>query len=77
MKMLAAFVTLLKSKKEGFSPSIAWEIDDQSTLVYELEYAHQEVPFDRGVLAIDNKLGVIPQSRFLGEPADGLSLIHI
>ena len=66
-----SFRDTVKSKKEGFSPSIAWEIDDQSTLVYELEYAHQEVPFDRGVLAIDNKLGVIPQSRFLGEPADG------
>ncbi|MDO6840072.1 TonB-dependent siderophore receptor [Paraglaciecola chathamensis] len=66
-----SFRDTVKSKKEGFSPSIAWEIDDQSSLVYELEYAHQEVPFDRGVLAIDNKLGVIPQSRFLGEPADG------
>lgn len=66
-----SFRDTIESKKEGFSPSIAWEISDQSSLVYELEYAHQEVPFDRGVLAIDNKLGVIPQSRFLGEPADG------
>lgn len=66
-----SFRDTVKSQKEGFSPSIAWEISEQSTLVYELEYAHQEVPFDRGVIAIDNKLGVVPQSRFLGEPADG------
>jgi iron complex outermembrane recepter protein len=29
----------------------------KSRLVYELEYSHQEIPFDRGVLAIDGQLG--------------------
>ena len=48
-----------------------WNINDSSQLVYELEYSDQEVPFDRGVLAIDGELGLIPQSRFLGEPGDG------
>ncbi|WP_158768606.1 TonB-dependent siderophore receptor [Paraglaciecola sp. L1A13] len=66
-----SFRDTIESTKQGFSPSIAWDISDESTLVYELEYAHQEVPFDRGVLAIDGELGRIPQSRFLGEPGDG------
>lgn len=48
----------------------------QSILHYEIEYSHQEVPFDRGVVAVglageDNILGLIPDSRFLGEPGDG------
>ena len=29
------------------------------------------MPFDRGVVAINGELGVLPDSRFLGEPGDG------
>lgn len=66
-----SFRDTIETTKQGFSPSIAWNIDDDSQLIYELEYNHQEVPFDRGVLAIDGELGLIPDSRFLGEPGDG------
>ena len=33
--------------------------------------ARQRAPLDRGVLAVNGQLGVIPASRFLGEPRDG------
>lgn len=66
-----SFRDTIETTKHGFSPSIVWNINDSSQLVYELEYSDQEVPFDRGVLAIDGELGLIPQSRFLGEPGDG------
>jgi len=66
-----SFRDTIESTKHGFSPSVAWNINDNSQLIYELEYSHQEVPFDRGVLAIDGELGLIPESRFLGEPGDG------
>ena len=66
-----SFRDTIETTKHGFSPSIVWNINDSSQLVYELEYSEQEVPFDRGVLAIDGELGLIPQSRFLGEPGDG------
>lgn len=66
-----SFRDTIESTKQGFSPSLAWQVSDQSQLVYELEYSHQEVPFDRGVIAIDGELGLIPESRFLGEPGDG------
>ena len=36
-----------------------------------MEYSDQETPFDRGVIAIDDKLGRISESRFLGEPGYG------
>ncbi|MBF7074254.1 TonB-dependent siderophore receptor [Glaciecola sp. MH2013] len=66
-----SFRDTIETTRQGLYPSIAWQINDNSQLVYELEYSHQEVPFDRGVIAIDNELGLIPPSRFLGEPGDG------
>jgi len=66
-----SFRDTIETTKQGFSPSIVWNINDSSQLIYELEYSDQEVPFDRGVLAIDGELGLIPESRFLGEPGDG------
>ncbi|WP_133471681.1 TonB-dependent siderophore receptor [Paraglaciecola marina] len=66
-----SFRDTVETTKQGFSPSVLWSINDDSQLTYELEYSHQEIPFDRGVIAIDGKLGVIPESRFLGEPGYG------
>ncbi|MFP3424817.1 TonB-dependent siderophore receptor [Pseudoalteromonas sp. SIMBA_162] len=66
-----SFRDTIETTKQGFSPSIVWNINNNSQLIYELEYSDQEVPFDRGVLAIDDELGLIPESRFLGEPGDG------
>lgn len=66
-----SFRDTIETTKKGFSPSIVWNINNNSQLIYELEYSDQEVLFDRGVLAIDGELGLIPESRFLGEPGDG------
>lgn len=66
-----SFRDTVKTRKQGASPSLVWRIGSASRLVYELEYSHQEIPFDRGVLAIDGQLGRVPPSRFLGEPGDG------
>ncbi|ABD27385.1 TonB-dependent siderophore receptor [Novosphingobium aromaticivorans DSM 12444] len=53
------------------SPSILFKPSSDTSLSYEMEFVDNKVPFDRGVLAIGGKLGVIPNSRFLGEPGDG------
>lgn len=66
-----SFRDTVETTKQGLSPSILWNIDEQSQLTYELEYSAQETPFDRGVIAIDGELGLIPESRFLGEPGYG------
>jgi iron complex outermembrane recepter protein len=66
-----SFRDTVNTRKHGISPSLAWRISPRSRLVYELELSHQEIPFDRGVLAIDGQLGRIPRNRFLGEPGDG------
>jgi len=66
-----SFRDTVQTRKHGASPSLAWRIGPRSRLVYELEYSHQEIPFDRGVLAVEGQLGRIPPGRFLGEPGDG------
>ncbi|MEM9402368.1 MAG: TonB-dependent siderophore receptor [Pseudomonadota bacterium] len=66
-----SFRDTVETEKLGFSPSIAWRIGERSQLVYEMEYSAQETPFDRGVIAIDGELGLIPETRFLGEPEYG------
>lgn len=66
-----SFRDTIETSRHGFTPSLAVNLGDATHLVYELEYAHQEIPFDRGVLAVEGELGVIPRSTFLGEPGDG------
>ena len=66
-----SFRNTIETRRFGFSPSLAVNLGEATRFVYELEYANQEIPFDRGVVAVDGELGVIPQSTFLGEPGDG------
>jgi len=63
--------TGMNNEKLAFSPSFLAKLSKSTTLTYELEALNQKGPFDRGVTAVNGKLGLIPQSRFLGEPADG------
>ena len=65
-----SFRDTVETKKQGLSPSLFIHFNERSQLVYGLEYSHQEIPFDRGLVAINGKLGRIPESRFLGEPGD-------
>ena len=53
------------------APSFIWLIGDATTLSWEIEAAQQKTPFDRGVPAVQGVLGVVPNTRFLGEPGDG------
>lgn len=66
-----SFRDTVETEKLVFSPSLAWRISDTSQFIYEMEYSDQDTPFDRGVIAIDGELGLIPESRFLGEPDYG------
>ncbi len=66
-----SFRDTVETQKLGLNPSLAWRLSDQSHLIYEMEYSAQETPFDRGVIALGDELGLIPESRFLGEPGYG------
>ncbi len=66
-----SFRDTLHTKREFASPSILQKIGNDTSIWYELEWSKQEIPFDRGVVARNGQLGIIPNSRFLGEPGDG------
>ncbi len=57
--------------RQVLAPAFTWKIDRDTVLEYTGEFLHHAAPFDRGVVAVDNRLGAVPRSRFLGEPADG------
>ncbi len=66
-----SFRDTIETRRQGASPSLAIRFSDATRLVYELEYSEQEIPFDRGVVAINGDIGALPIERFLGEPGDG------
>lgn len=65
------FRDAVSSEKYTFTPSFLVRLSDSTTVSYELEVVEQEAPFDRGVVAVNGVLGLVPSSRFLGEPNDG------
>ncbi|MEZ5498446.1 MAG: TonB-dependent siderophore receptor [Steroidobacteraceae bacterium] len=66
-----SFRDTVESRKYSITPSVFFRLGDATGINYELELVNQKAPFDRGVVAVNNQLGLIPNSRFLGEPADG------
>jgi iron complex outermembrane receptor protein len=65
------------TKRRFFSPSLFSRLGADTTLSYEMEWSQQEIPFDRGVVARNGELGVIPVSRYLGEPGDGPTRVGV
>lgn len=59
------------AKRRVAAPAFTWTLGAATALDYTGELLRHETPLDRGVVAVDNRLGAIPRSRFLGEPADG------
>lgn len=72
-----SFRDTVHTKRQFASPSIVQKIGNDTSIWYELEYSKQEIPFDRGVVARNGQLGVIPNSRFLGEPGDGPTIAKV
>lgn len=66
-----SFRDTLKVERSLFSPSFLWLVGEHTTVSYEIEAVRQRTPFDRGVVAVNGQLGLVPVSRFLGEPGDG------
>jgi iron complex outermembrane receptor protein len=66
-----SFRDFIHSRKYTVTPSILWKPATDTTFSYELEYIHQAVPFDRGIVAINGDPKVLSRSTFLGEPGDG------
>jgi iron complex outermembrane recepter protein len=61
----------IRAKRHVIAPAFTFKLGRDTVLDYVGEFLHHETPLDRGVVAVNNQLGVIPRERFLGEPADG------
>jgi len=61
----------IHTRREVAAPAFTWRVGPDTFLEYVGEYLRHRAPLDRGVVAIDNRLGAIPRNRFLGEPTDG------
>lgn len=61
----------VEQKRWGFLPSIGVALGDRTRLTYDFEWTRVEVPFDRGIVVLNNDFNTVPRSRFLGEPGDG------
>lgn len=72
-----SFRDTVHTKRAFASPSILSKIGNNTSVRYELEWSKQEIPFDRGVMARNGQLGVIPNSRYLGEPGDGPTVAKV
>lgn len=55
----------------GFLPSIGVAIGPDTRLTYDLEKTRVEVPFDRGIVVLNDAFDTVPRDRYLGEPGDG------
>jgi len=60
-----SFRDYITSSREILVPALTWNIRPGTVLDYVGEVLRNNAPFDRGVLAVDGKLGVLPISRFL------------
>ena len=65
-----SFRETVEIERVGFYPSVTWNMSEDTSLTYELEYTYQEIPFDRGVV-FSEEFGFSPRRTFTGEPGDG------
>lgn len=61
----------VSSRRRVVAPAFTWRLTERTELDYRGEWLRHATPLDRGVVAVDNRLGAVPRERFLGEPADG------
>ena len=61
----------VKARREVIAPAFTWKLGRDTVLEYSGEYLRHATPLDRGVVAVNNRLGAVSRRTFLGEPADG------
>ncbi|MCW8084024.1 TonB-dependent siderophore receptor [Sabulicella glaciei] len=66
-----SFRDVAPADRQFVAPLFAWRTEPDTTFTLEGEFLQNDQPFDRGIVAVGNRLGAVPRSRFLGEPSDG------
>jgi iron complex outermembrane receptor protein len=63
-----SFRDFVDQEKFFIAPVISWKIGDKTNLTFEGEYLHSEIPYDRGLVSIGNRIPDVPISRYLSDP---------
>ncbi len=66
-----SFRDTIESHRRGFLPSVGFRLGARTHVTYDLEWTRVAVPFDRGIVVLNNNFKTVPRNRFLGEPRDG------
>ncbi|MBP5974026.1 TonB-dependent siderophore receptor [Brasilonema sp. CT11] len=63
-----SFRDFVDQERFFIAPVLAWKIGDKTNLTFEGEYLHSEIPYDRGLASIGNRIPDVPISRYLSDP---------
>ncbi|MDG9928565.1 MULTISPECIES: TonB-dependent siderophore receptor [unclassified Pseudomonas] len=59
------------NRRQVVTPSLSWQLDADTLLQLDAEFARTESVFDRGLPAVGGELGAVRRSAFFSEPNDG------
>jgi iron complex outermembrane receptor protein len=65
------FRDYVQTRRWLVAPAFTWKVSASTRVDYNGEILRHRAPLDRGVVAVNNRLGAVPRNRFLGEPVDG------
>jgi len=68
-------------QRQMVAPALSWQLGESTRLLLDGEFTRTDNVMDRGIAAVDGKMGAVKHSTFFGEPADGklrltTSLLH-
>ncbi|MBM7060710.1 TonB-dependent siderophore receptor [Pseudomonas sp. UL073] len=61
----------VEADRQVVTPSLRWQLGDDTRLTLDAEFSRAESVFDRGIPAVGGKMGAVSPSTYLGEPNDG------
>lgn len=59
------------NQRQIVNPTFSWQLSPDTLLMIDSEFSRTDSVFDRGIPAVDGKMGAVKRSTFLGEPNDG------
>jgi len=65
------FRDYVSTERQVAAPAFTWRLGEATQLDYVGDFLQHKTPLDRGVVAVNGKLGEVPSTRFFGEPSDG------
>jgi len=71
METRKSFRDYADTQRQMAAPALSWQLNDSTRLLLDSEFTRTDSVMDRGIPAVNGKMGAVKRSTFLGEPADG------